>query len=202
MDLNLAWDVRAAREMALQAQKFGFRVIAFDCKLSPSQLRKLQPFGITVPGLRVLRRITLLLGSEPTDVSEVPRCWDILCVQPLSEEAWRKCCSGEFPCDVISLNLGEKLPFRMKRSEIDGFTQRRGFFEIIFTQALRDSSARRYVFQNSQEFIRVTRGKNVILSSGAGNVMEMRSPEDLRNFAQVLGIPRGMNEELMRKLDD
>jgi len=202
MDLNLAFDGRTARDMAHQAQKFGIRVIAFDRKISPAQLKKLQSQEITLPGVRVLRRITLLLGSESIDMSDVPRCWDILCVQPLSEEAWRKCCSGEFSCDVISLNLGEKLPFRMKRSDIDGFVRRNGFFEIIFTQALRDSSARRYVFQNSQEFIRVTRGKNVILTSGAANVMEMRSPEDLRNFAHVLGIPKGMNEELMRKLDD
>eukprot|EP00397_Hematodinium_sp_SG-2012_P066093 GEMP01097951.1.p1 GENE.GEMP01097951.1~~GEMP01097951.1.p1 ORF type:complete len:203 (+),score=35.55 GEMP01097951.1:23-631(+) len=201
MDLHLVWDGRNAKEMALQAQRFGYRCVAFDCKVTPAQARLLQPFGVSIPGIRALRRITVTVNNDPVDFSEISRCWDILCVHPLTEDAWKKCCSGQLQCDVITLNLGEKLPFRILRADVDQFVKRNGFFELVFNQALRDQTARRYVFQNSQEFIRITRGKNIILTSGATNVMEMRSPEDLRNFAQVLGM-RGMNgEELVRKID-
>jgi ribonuclease P/MRP protein subunit RPP1 len=72
-------------------------------------------------------------------------------------------------------------------------------FEFTYGSAIRDASSRRYLFSNVLSLLRLTRGRNLVLSSalgasrgggGAGNeqLLDLRAPWDVINLAVMLGI--------------
>ena len=61
-------------------------------------------------------------------------------------------------------------------------------FEFSFVSSLRDASSRRYLFSNLLSLLRLTRGRNLILSSGASTAMELRGPWDVINLAVLAGV--------------
>jgi len=139
-----------------------------------------------------LRRLTLAVTTS-TQLSVASRAlqlqpsYHLIALRPLSEEVLQQACEkGDF--DVISLPLEERLPFPLRGKDIAPFLSRGGFFEIELAPALRDSGQRRTVLQNVGPLLHATRGKNVFVSSGAAEPMEMRSPRDLANFATVAGL--------------
>mmetsp|Transcript_130287 Transcript_130287/g.353553 ORF Transcript_130287/g.353553 Transcript_130287/m.353553 type:complete len:274 (-) Transcript_130287:6-827(-) len=139
-----------------------------------------------------LRRLTLVV-SDAAQLQAVSRAaqlrppYDLLAVRPLTEESFQLACErGE--CDLISLRLDERLPFPLRRATVASFLSRGGFFEIEFAPALRDPGRRRQLIAGAEQLLHATRGKNIIITSGARDPMEMRSPHDLANFAAVLGL--------------
>mmetsp|Transcript_43007 Transcript_43007/g.80005 ORF Transcript_43007/g.80005 Transcript_43007/m.80005 type:complete len:277 (+) Transcript_43007:108-938(+) len=139
-----------------------------------------------------LRRLTVRAADEAqvAVVSEAARQrlpYDLIAVRPTTEEAFQHSCES-CECDLISLSLDEKLHFPLRRQHVMAFMKRGGLFEVEFAPALRDPTRRRNLFVNMEQLLKPTRGKNVILSSGASDRMEMRSPHDLANFAAVLGL--------------
>ena len=53
---------------------------------------------------------------------------------------------------------------------------------------MRDINKRRVFVNNAANLIRSTRGKNIIISSGARDLMEQRAPWDVINMGCVLGM--------------
>ncbi|KAG0327467.1 hypothetical protein BGZ99_007551 [Dissophora globulifera] len=94
--------------------------------------------------------------------------YDILAVQPTNEKLFQAAC-GTFEVDIISLDMSARLPFYLKHSTVGQAVER-------------DASARRNLISNAQSLIRVTRGKNIILSSQAMRAMELRGPYDIVNL--------------------
>lgn len=45
-----------------------------------------------------------------------------------------------------------------------------------------DSASRRQLISNAQSLVRVTRGKNIIITSEAQRAMELRGPYDIVNL--------------------
>merc|ERR1712232_647619 len=105
----------------------------------------------------------------------------------MGEEAFVLACT-ECQCDIISLILDEKMPWPLRRKDLQAFTKRGGFFEIEFAPALRDPARRRHVIGNVDQLLHATRGKSVLLTSAAADTLELLSPADLANFAAVLGL--------------
>lgn len=139
-----------------------------------------------------LKRLTVRATDEAqvavvSEASKRRLPYDIIAVRPTTEEAFQHACES-CECDLISLSLDEKLPFPFRRQHVLAFLKRGGLFEVEFAPALRDPSRRRNLFVNLEHLLKPTRGKNVFLSSGASDPMEMRSPHDLANFAAVLGL--------------
>jgi len=108
-------------------------------------------------------------------------------VRPLRDDVFQAACET-CDCDIISLALGEKLNFSLRRVNVLQFLQRGGCFEIEFAGALKDATKKRFLFANTGQLLHATRGKGILLSSAAKEPMEMRSPHDLANFAAVLGL--------------
>ncbi|CAJ1362579.1 unnamed protein product [Effrenium voratum] len=146
------------------------------------------------PALLQLRRLTLVC-SEVAQVSAAEKAntlrpwYHLLAVRPTTEEAFRAACEKGV-CDIISL-LDEKLPFPMRRKDLLSFTSRGGLFELELGPALRDAGRRRALLANAELLVHALRGRHVIFSSGAQDPMEMRCPQDLANFAGVLGLRTG-----------
>lgn len=115
--------------------------------------------------------------------------------------------------DLIALDLGRRLPFRLRPASLQAAVKRGLHFELCYASALRDEASRRNFFANATgvEFCfpfahcthwrlqtdacthaaalcRATRGRGVILSSGARSAFELRGPYDAMNLGALLGL--------------
>jgi ribonuclease P/MRP protein subunit RPP1 len=113
--------------------------------------------------------------------------YDIVAVQPLSERAFAQACTA-LDVDIISLDLSKRLAYRFKPAAVQAAIARGIHFEILFSPALRDAASRRQLFTNAQALCRETRGKNIIISSGARSVADLRGPYDVSNLGTFLGL--------------
>jgi ribonuclease P/MRP protein subunit RPP1 len=119
--------------------------------------------------------------------SGVVSTYDLIAVQPQSERAFAQACTT-LDVDIISLDLAKRLPYRFKPASVQAAAARGVHFEITYSAALRDSGTRKQLFTNAQALCRETRGRNVIVSSGARTAMELRGPLDVINLATFLGM--------------
>ena len=60
--------------------------------------------------------------------------------------------------------------------------------QISYAAALREETARRNFFANALALTRATRGKGIIISSGARSAFELRGPYDAINMATLFGL--------------
>ena len=60
--------------------------------------------------------------------------------------------------------------------------------QISYAPALREETARRNFFANALALTRATRGKGIIISSGARSAFELRGPYDVINMATLFGL--------------
>ncbi|XP_052225897.1 ribonuclease P protein subunit p30-like isoform X2 [Dreissena polymorpha] len=90
--------------------------------------------------------------------------------------------------DIITLDVTEKLPFKLKRTTINAAVQRGIKFEFQYSPAIRDSTLRKYFIANAQQFVFCDIGKNIILTSGCEKAMELRGPYDVANLGSLLNL--------------
>jgi ribonuclease P/MRP protein subunit RPP1 len=62
------------------------------------------------------------------------------------------------------------------------------FLQICFASALREAGLRRQLFANALALCRETRGRGIVVSSGARSYMELRGPLDVVNLATLFGL--------------
>ncbi|KAL9937869.1 hypothetical protein V8E36_003414 [Tilletia maclaganii] len=139
--------------------------------------------------------------------------YDILAVAPTTESAFSLACLSlaelkPFGIDIISLDLGSqpRLPFWVKRSLVKAALQLGVVFEIAYSGALPVPSStgstssssgtsdvvRRNLISSTRSLLLLTKGTNVILSSGARDAMQLRAPMDVINlFGAILGMGEG-----------
>jgi ribonuclease P/MRP protein subunit RPP1 len=97
--------------------------------------------------------------------------------------------------DLVSLNLGEKLNFRLKPKMFTNSFVKGIHFEINYDSLLTSGSNRRNLLSNARELVKCLKAKNLIISSNGDNPLKFRSVNDLCK----LGALWGMNEFLTRK---
>jgi ribonuclease P/MRP protein subunit RPP1 len=119
--------------------------------------------------------------------SPVVQSFDLVAVAPMSQRAFTFCCTSGIAVDIISIGCDRPLPFRLDEKSVGAALARGLTFEVCFGGALRDASARRHFVANATAVFRATRGRSVILSSGALSSMECRAPRDVANLAALVG---------------
>jgi len=145
-------------------------------------------------GFRQLTRITVVL-EDPADVASVVhpsgqnvlKSYDIVALQPTSEKVFQQIASN-VDFDIISLDFSRRIPFTIRRPQVSLALQRGLFFEISVSDALKDSMMRRYMVANSLSLFRHSRGRNVLITSAAEKLMDLRGPYDLSNLGAVFGL--------------
>ena len=75
-------------------------------------------------------------------------------------------------------------------------------FEITYAPGMftTDGNARRNMINNATQLIRATRGRGLIISSGATRASACRAPADLINLAAVWGLGQERGKEAISKL--
>ncbi|KAL4335083.1 hypothetical protein GQ457_07G033990 [Hibiscus cannabinus] len=117
----------------------------------------------------------------------VLKTYDIVAVRPLNQNAFEHACEKS-EVDIISIDFSDKLPFRLKLPMVKAAIKRGVYFEITYSDLIVDVHQRRQVISNAKLLLDWTRGKNIIFSSAAPSVCEVRGPNDVANLASFLGL--------------
>ncbi|KAJ3365424.1 Ribonuclease P protein subunit p30 [Allomyces javanicus] len=210
--LNVQANVDAARKTAADLVALGYHVVAFNQVVQgkvpinltnnvelvdPVEWKSDAQLIMTARGqgkqqIKQLSRVTVVL-EDPSQVSSLSTAasnlnqFDLLAVCPTSEKLWSACCQT-VECDIISLDLSQRLPFHFKHSMVGEAVRRGIMIEIAYSAAFKDNTAKRNLIANATNLMRVCKGRNIILSSGAKTVLETRGPLDVVNLGCLLGM--------------
>nr|KAJ3419728.1 Ribonuclease P protein subunit p30 [Polyrhizophydium stewartii] len=113
--------------------------------------------------------------------SPIVASYDILAVHPKTEKLFQAACQ-QLEVDIVSLDMGSRLPFHLRHPTINAAIQRGVHFEICYAPAIRDSTARRHIISNSAALMRATKGRNIVLSSELVQAFDLRGPHDIANL--------------------
>eukprot|EP00123_Amoebidium_parasiticum_P011525 comp20763_c0_seq1/m.27231 comp20763_c0_seq1/g.27231 ORF comp20763_c0_seq1/g.27231 comp20763_c0_seq1/m.27231 type:complete len:280 (-) comp20763_c0_seq1:272-1111(-) len=151
--------------------------------------------------LRQYSRLTVILEDQSQIYSLNPsnsvlRTYDIVAAMPETEKLFQHCCQTA-DIDVISFDMAKRLPYFLKRPPVGQALERGIFFEICYSAALQDSTARRYLISNAQHIIRATQGRNIIISSQAAKALDLRGPYDIINLAVLFGLQQAEGKKTL-----
>lgn len=133
--------------------------------------------------IKILKRVTIEINdtkelyqfSNPTPSL---KSYDILAITPKNEKMFELACN-DINVDIISINFDEKMNFFLKKSLIQSAVTKNIFFEIVYNGFIVDNSKRAIFISNVLMLLEITKGKNLIISSGADNFIDHRSPYDI-----------------------
>ncbi|OIT26076.1 PREDICTED: uncharacterized protein LOC109215732 [Nicotiana attenuata] len=166
-------------------------------KLAPSLAssvefrRKLLNVPVSSP-FRQYTRLTVMVDSSAqasalNSGNPILKTYDVVAVRPLNQLALEQACQVS-EVDIIAIDFSEKLPFRLKQSMVKAAIQRGVYFEMTYSSLILDSQMRRQMISNAKLLVDWTRGKNLLFSSAAPSVTELRGPYDVANLASLLGL--------------
>ena len=213
-DLNVPWSTNnnnnnnhLLRTLAF-LDELGYNIIALNHtitgKLPPdltSPIPTPLPHQDLPPNLTILRRCTLVLTEthQNARLAELSKNYDILAVRPVDEKTLQLACSS-LDCDIISLDLTQRLPFYFKYKTLAEAIKAGKRFEICYAQAITgDSGARRNLISNATQLIRASRGRGLVVSSEARSAVACRGPWDVVNLACVWGLGQERGVETVGK---
>jgi len=81
--------------------------------------------------------------------------------------------------DIISIPFEDKINFNLKKSQIKEAIDKGTFFEICYGEFVKDISKRSIFISNVLMLAEVTKGRNLIISSGVDNYINHRSQYDI-----------------------
>ena len=95
---------------------------------------------------------------------------------------------GGASIDIVSLDLSSgRLPFPLAQRDVAAVLGAGMVFELRYAPAVRDAALRRAFFTHAATLLRVTRGAGLLLTSGARNALELRSPRAVAAIASLAG---------------
>lgn len=152
----------------------------------------LSPLPFPTPArIQILRRINLILSDQSTNhlIPQLQQHYDLIAARPTNERTLQQACSN-LDVDLISLDLTQRPEKHFKFSMLGTAVARGVKIELCYSQALLSDNmnAKRTLISNIVQLIRVTRGRGIIFSSEAKNVLGVRAPSDVMNLASVWGL--------------
>lgn len=114
--------------------------------------------------------------------------FDLVAVEPACNATFAAACS-QLNVDVIVINAADKLPYRLTVALVRQAMARGVFFEVAYAPALAGAAiAKKNLFNNMAFLVRFTKGKQLLISSAASTVMQLRGPYDVINLAALFGL--------------
>jgi ribonuclease P/MRP protein subunit RPP1 len=123
--------------------------------------------------------------------------YDILAVVPKNEKMFDDACK-DMNIDLITIHFEEKFNFALKKTNILNAIKRGIFFEIIYNEFIKDENKRGIFISNILLLLDVTKGENVIISSGTNTFFYHRSPYDIITiFETIFGLSKNDVQKLV-----
>lgn len=137
-------------------------------------------------------RLTIVVESMVQAAAIKPshpvlRGYDLVAVQPMDQQTFEHACKN-LEVDLITIDFSKRLPFRILRAHVNAAMERGIFFEIMYSSAISNFRSRREIFACAKVLINYTRGRNIIVSSAASRVNELRGPNDVANMSTLFGL--------------
>lgn len=160
-------------------------LVKADLNLSPDaeaatlHLRQLTRLSATFDDLADAQALSI--GNE------IVRQFDIIAASPGNAKVFSHLCKTA-DIDIISLDLTRRLPFQLNKKLIDEAIARGICFELCYSVILGSSACRKEMLSSSRTLVQYLRGRNLIFSSNADSVGQLRGPADVMNIAFSLGI--------------
>ncbi|KNC48959.1 ribonuclease P/MRP 30kDa subunit [Thecamonas trahens ATCC 50062] len=156
-----------------------------DVVLARDVARFVQVSRLTV----VLEKLSDAYPITPT--SPVLASYGLVAVVPKTEKLFQQACAS-LETDIISIDGAERLAFFLKFPTVGQAISRGIHFELSFSPLLTGSPvAVRNLMSNALSLVRYTRGKNILLTSGAREALALRSPYDVTNLGVLFGLSPG-----------
>ncbi|CAK7240655.1 MAG: RNA-binding RNA processing protein rpp1 [Sporothrix thermara] len=166
---------------------------------------------------RILHRATVVVSDLTVNhrLSAFSSAYDLVAVRPTTEKAFQAACLSMAEPALISLDLTTYFPFYFKHRACMAAVRRGVHFEVCYGQALRagDSTstgadaksgsaarARALFIANLAGLVRATRGRGIVVSSGARAALDLRGPADVVNLLAVWGLAPDRGSEGMAAL--
>ena len=153
------------------------------------ELRSLATKRSEMKDLRQMSRINVTIddvidAQSLTSGNTILNSFDIIAVRPGNLKVMAYLCKTA-EIDIITLDFTHRLPFSTNKKLLDEAVKRGIHFEIIYSPILGAASGpRAETFSNTRVLIQYLRGRNVIISSGADNIANIRGPMDVCNIGE------------------
>lgn len=129
-------------------------------------------------------------ASQCKEGAGILASYDIVAAQPVDSGGLAACISagkgGAIDIIVLDMSSG-RLPFPLSPQDVNSAISSGMLFELRYSPAIRDASMRRAFFTHAATLLRVTRGRGLILSSGARSPLELRAPRAVAAIASLAG---------------
>ncbi|KAJ3429773.1 ribonuclease p protein subunit p30 [Anaeramoeba flamelloides] len=144
---------------------------------------------------RQYSRLNIIISSKKNifllkKMENILKTYDIVAVFPQSTEIFEKCI--DLPTiDIISFDLSLKYLIKIKYKQVNKAIINGLFFEIRYSSMFKtkQSQARKNTFSNAINVVKYTKGKNLLIASGANDPINLRGPYDVMNMATFFNIP-------------
>ncbi|CAG4918230.1 unnamed protein product [Colias eurytheme] len=201
-------------------ERLGFDTIAIntffdDCDEEPKKKKKKGdpkekkdcfPPPIDIPKdssktLNILQRITIAFSETSVAIklnqSENLKRYDIVAVVPKTLQAFQYACST-LDVDIITFDPEGRIPFKVSRKLYRQAIERGMFFELMYSPAIKDSTARKNIISTAHNYHAVGKSKGIILTSCAENHLQIRSVHDVINLGFIFGLNTNESLEVIR----
>lgn len=201
-DLNVLWPSDKTTgipsnvyKTLIVLQDLGYTVIALNViiggKISPKNIVNpidKKSIGEEFPKLKILSRLTIILDdiTQNVNFTTLYSQFDIIAIRPQSEKALQSASTG-LDVDIISLDIGHRLPFYLKHKTLCAAVDRGIKLEICYMTS-NNNDSRKNIISNSSAIIRATRKRGIVVSSEADSPLGCKSPYDVTNMAVLWGL--------------
>lgn len=141
--------------------------------------------------VRVYKRLTLQISEQKdlyylTNQTDSMKSYDVLAVKPMNDKMLELCLNGEINCDIVVINLDEKLNLVSKKHLLLSSAGNNIFFEVEYAAFVSNNESRSNFISNFLLLFDILKGANIIISSGASTFFQHRSPFDLMTIFETL----------------
>lgn len=203
-DLNIPWSPNISplslERIITFLSDLGYQTLALTHTQSDQNLTSKHSnpiptkFTFEIPSKVTLLRRCTIVYSDPSQNHRLPsisQLFDILAIRPTNEKAFLASCTTVTEHSIISLDLTIRYPFHFKPKPLMTAIKRGIKIEISYGQCISaDAVGRKNFISNTMSIVRCTRGRGLIISSEAGNVVACRGIQDLVNLLGVWGLSK------------
>eukprot|EP00866_Antonospora_locustae_P001510 jgi/Antlo1/1510/2056 len=126
----------------------------------------------------------------PEDIARMQlgklRGYDVLSIKISDENTFRYACE-KWCTDIITFDLA-RIEFPLKNGLVRKAIERDVFFEVEMRNALYENRERVCWMKNVFNLLHITKGRNVVFSSGARCSTEIKRPQDIHKFLRFAGL--------------
>ncbi|XP_074593976.1 ribonuclease P protein subunit Rpp30 [Brevipalpus obovatus] len=215
MDLNVIIEqdrvrdsIGVVRSKLQRCLKLGYKAIALSVHIEGNQVGNIpNPLQLTPESLKFFDATKMEIHSRLTVAvdeglqlhklgqSPIAKKYDLLALQPMNDKVFNQILTGNLDCDIITFDFSERSPLSFRKAKFSVPKERDIVMEINYAQALQSSSSRHNVFAYGQNLVRKTRGKSILLSSGARNAMALRAPNSVTSLGLLFELPENLSRD-------